>query len=382
MAKKAPLLQSNQMPEWIPRLIAMVVITVAALIFTVFLFSKLRGLISLVLIALFLSFALEPFVNRLVRRGWKRGLATGVILFGFLIGLVLLIGAMVPLIFDQVNEVVRQAPSWLTTFTEHIERWFNVSISQTDILNELKKTDGLFANYATNFAGNIFVLSKQVLTTVFQIFGVLLFTFYFVADAPRLRRVICSFLPPKSQRFVLSTWELAIDKTGGYMTSRALLGLLSSLASFVVLTLLGVPFAIPLALWMGIVSQFMPVIGTYLAASLPLVVALIAQPRAFVPLLIFILIYQQIENYIFAPRITARTMELHPAVAFAAVIAGASIAGVAGALLALPLAAILQESTREYLNRHELIESTLLVGANSTKKRTRATKKQTKKQSK
>jgi predicted PurR-regulated permease PerM len=133
---------------------------------------------------------------------------------------------------------------------------------------------------------------------------------------------------------------------------------------------------------MGIVSQFMPVIGTYLAASLPLVVALIAQPRAFVPLLIFILIYQQIENYIFAPRITARTMELHPAVAFAAVIAGASIAGVAGALLALPLAAILQESTREYLNRHELIESTLLVGANSTKKRTRATKKQTKKQSK
>jgi predicted PurR-regulated permease PerM len=118
----------------------------------------------------------------------------------------------------------------------------------------------------------------------------------------------------------------------------------------------------------------MPVIGTYIAASLPLIVALIAQPKAFLPLLIFILVYQQIENYIFAPRITARTMELHPAVAFAAVIAGASVAGVAGALLALPLAAILQESTREYLKRHELVESQLFT-TQTVKKRTARTKK-------
>jgi predicted PurR-regulated permease PerM len=84
------------------------------------------------------------------------------------------------------------------------------------------------------------------------------------------------------------------------------------------------------------------------------------------------LVYQQIENYIFAPRITARTMELHPAVAFAAVLAGASIAGVAGALLALPLAAILQESTREYLSRHELVESTLLTEPLTKKQRSAA----------
>jgi predicted PurR-regulated permease PerM len=372
MATKSTL--NSPMPEWIPRLVATVIVSVLAIAFTIFLVTKLRGLIALVLVALFLSFALEPFVNRLVNRGWKRGVATGVILFGFVLALVLLIGAMVPLVLQQINEVIRQAPTWLTSLTDRLESWFGVSISQADLLDELKSTNGLLANYATNFAGNIFVISKQILTTVFQVFGVLLFTFYFVADAPRLRRVICSFLPPKSQRIVLSTWELAIDKTGGYMTSRALLGLLSSVATFLVLTLLGVPFAIPLALWMGIVSQFMPVIGTYIAASLPLAVALIAQPKAFLPLLLFILVYQQIENYIFAPRITARTMELHPAVAFAAVIAGASVAGVAGALLALPLAAILQESTREYLKRHELVESKLFVGPTPTKKTAKSKK--------
>jgi predicted PurR-regulated permease PerM len=372
MANKSTV--NSPMPEWIPRLVATVIVSVLAIAFTIFLVTKLKGLIALVLVALFLSFALEPFVNRLVNRGWKRGIATGVILFGFILVLVVLIGAMVPLVVQQINEVIKQAPTWLTALTDHLKNWFGITVSQTDLLDELKNTNGILANYASNFAGNIFVISKQILTTVFQVFGVLLFTFYFVADAPHLRRVICSFLPPKSQRIVLSTWELAIDKTGGYMTSRALLGLLSSVATFLVLTIFGVPFAIPLALWMGIVSQFMPVIGTYIAASLPLIVALIAQPKAFLPLLIFILVYQQIENYIFAPRITARTMELHPAVAFAAVIAGASVAGVAGALLALPLAAILQESTREYLKRHELVESQLFT-TQTVKKRTARTKK-------
>lgn len=362
---------NSPMPEWIPKLVATVIISVLAIAFTIFLVTKLRGLIALILVALFLSFALEPFVNRLVARGWKRGLATGAILFGFVLAIILLVGAMVPLILDQVNEVIRQAPTWLTTLSARLQDWFGISISQADILDELKNTNGSLTNYATNFAGNIFEISRQILTAVFQVFGVLLFTFYFVADAPHLRRVICSFLPPKSQRIVLSTWELAIEKTGGYMTSRALLGLLSSVATFLVLTVLGVPFALPLALWMGVVSQFMPVVGTYIAAALPLLVALIAEPKALIPLLLFILIYQQIENYIFAPRITARTMELHPAVAFAAVIAGASVAGVAGALLALPLAAILQESTREYLKRHELVESRLFVAPAKKNKSTK-----------
>lgn len=351
--------ESSEMPRWVPRLIATVIVAVLALLLTIFIVTKLAGLISLILIALFLSFALEPLVNRLVQRGWRRNAATGIILFGFVCGVVVLIGAMVPLVLEQINEVVKQGPDWAISFSNQLNQWFGIQISQEDILAQIKGTDGLVANYASNIAGNLFGASRQLLFGTFQVFSVLLFTYYFVADAPHLRRVICSFLPQKSQRIILSTWELAIDKTGGYMVSRALLGLLSGAATFAVLVLLGSPFALPLALWVGVVSQFLPVVGTYLAAVLPLAVALIAKPSIFLPLLIFIIVYQQIENYIFAPRITARTMELHPAVAFGAVIAGGSVAGVVGALLALPLAAILQESTRGYFQRHELVESAL-----------------------
>lgn len=351
---------NSQMPDWVPRLIVTVIVAVLAIGVVVFLVMKLTSLISLLLVSLFLSFALEPLANRLVAKGWRRGAATGLILLGFVVVILVLIGAMVPLIIGQFNEAVRQAPDWVATVSELLNRWFGITVSQSDLLNQVKSADGFVASNASNFTSNIFGFSKQLLVGILQVLGVLLFTFYFVADAPRLRRLICSFVPPKSQWFVLNTWEVAIEKTGGYMLSRAFLAIISSAVSFVVLLALGVPFALPLALWLGVISQILPVIGTYLAATVPLLVALVAKPEAILPLLIFIIIYQQIENYFLAPRITAETMELHPAVAFAAVLAGGSIAGLVGALLALPLAAILQESTKEYFKRHELVDSTLL----------------------
>lgn len=231
----------SQMPDWIPRFVVTIFVAVLAVVFTLFLVSKLQGLISLILISLFLSFALEPFVNYLVTRGVKRGLATGLILFGFAVGILVLIGAMVPLILQQINEVVRQAPAWLTSASDQIERWFGITVSQEELVGQLKSADGLLASYVSDFAGNIFGISKQVLLSLLQVFGVLLFTFYFVADAPHLRRIICSFLPPKSQLLVLNTWEVAISKTGGFMVSRAILGFISAAATCTVLTLLGVP---------------------------------------------------------------------------------------------------------------------------------------------
>jgi len=107
------------------------------------------------------------------------------------------------------------------------------------------------------------------------------------------------------------------------------------------------------------VSQFIPVVGTYFAAAVPLLVALLEDPWSALIFLIFVVVYQQIENYALAPRITARTMQLHPAVAFFAVLAGGAFSGVIGAFLALPAAAIIQATVSTYLTRHEVVESDL-----------------------
>jgi predicted PurR-regulated permease PerM len=347
--------ERNGMPRWIPKLLFMIVVA-GFLAYAAFLtIRQLRDLILWLIAALFLSFAVEPAVNWLIQRGWRRGVATGVILFGSMIALGVLFAAMVPLVIDQVQQLVDKAPEWLAKATVYTKRWFNVELTNQTILNWISDSRSAVASAATRAAS----IGALMLSALFQVLTISLFTFYLVADGPRFRRTVCSVLPRRRQLDVLRTWELAIDKTGGYIYSRLLLAVANSVSSYVALKVLDVPYALPLALWQGLVSQFIPVIGTYLGAAVPLLVALLSDPWSALYYLIFVVVYQQLENYFLSPRITARTMQLHPAVAFAAALAGASIGGFLGALIALPAAAVIQATVSSYLTRHEVVDTEL-----------------------
>jgi predicted PurR-regulated permease PerM len=347
--------ESSGMPSWIPRLLLWIVVT-AFLAYAAFsLIRRLQQLLLWLIAALFLSFALEPAVNWLVGRGWRRGVAAAVVLLGLgLLGLVAL-ALMVPLVIDQVQELIARVPGWLAEASEYTERWFDTRLTSATILRQIANAQADVSGIAANVAS----VGAFVLGLIFQVLTIGLFTFYFVADGPRFRRAVCSLLPPRIQVDLLAAWEVAIDKTGGYLYSRLLLALINATISFAVLQALGVPFAAPLALWQGFVSQFIPVVGTYIAAAVPLLVALLEDPWKALIFLIFVVIYQQIENYLLAPRITAKTMQLHPAVAFGAALAGASLSGLIGAFMALPAAAVIQSTVSNYLKRHEVVETEL-----------------------
>ncbi|MCA9350531.1 AI-2E family transporter [Candidatus Nomurabacteria bacterium] len=361
-------MSEQKIPAWVTRLVIGIFISTIALIASVYLLWKLSAIVSILVISLFLSFALEPFANFLVSKGWKRPLASIFIVLSFVFVAVALFLGMVPLVIQQIDELARQTPTWADSVASLINSWFGVSVEPAKIINQLSGSSSLLTDYGVNIANNVLDISRQIFFAAIQIFSIIMLTYYFVADAPKLRRIVCSFLPPTQQKFVLDTWELAITKTGNFMYSRGLLGLFSAIFTFAVLAILGVPFALPLAIWMGVVSQFLPVIGTFIAAALPIAVAFIHSPRDALIVLILLVVYQQIENYILGPKITAHTMEMHPAVALIAVLAGVTLGGVVGALVALPVAAILQESTRAYLTRHELIESELLKHNKKPKK--------------
>jgi predicted PurR-regulated permease PerM len=243
--------------------------------------------------------------------------------------------------------------------SRYTERWFNFEISQASLEEQLQTADADLTGFATNIAGNVFGFASSLVGAIFMLLTIGLFTFYLTADGPRFRRAVLSVLPPDRQPHVLWTWEVAIEKTGAYLYSRLLLALVSGTATFIVLSILGVPFAVPLAVWMGLVSQFIPTVGTYIAMALPLLVAVVESPLSAVILLVFFTAYQQVENYVLSPRITAKTMELHPAVAFGCAIAGASIAGLIGAFIALPVAAIVQAIVSSALERHDVIDTDL-----------------------
>ena len=207
--------------------------------------------------------------------------------------------------------------------------------------------------------GRVLSVTGTAVGVVFQMFTVMLFSYYMISQGPQMRRNVCSLLPKRRQHVVLRLWELSIEKTGGWVFSRLLLATVAGVLSWVVFVALGLPSPLALALWLGLVSQFIPVVGTYLGGALPLLVALVNRPITALWVLVWIVVYQQIENYLLSPRITAHTMDLHPAVAFGSALAGASLFGPMGAILALPAAAVIQAFVSTYLDRHEVIETDL-----------------------
>jgi predicted PurR-regulated permease PerM len=344
---------------WLWRLAWLVIGALALAAVAMWFLFRVRELLLLGFLALFASFALEPAVGWLAARGWRRGLATFLVMgVVFVLGL-LLLALMIPVFIDQLLALVQAAPALIGDISGFTERWLGFSLSVDQIADALQGAGADLGNIAQDVAGNILGVGAAVVGTLFRGLTLALFTFYLVAEGPKVRRIVCSVLPPDRQRTVLDTWEIAIDKTGAYLYSRLVLAVLSGTATFVVLRLLDVQSALPLAVWMGIVSQFIPVIGTYIAMALPLLVAVVTSPVDALVLLIFFVAYQQLENVFLAPKIAGRTLQLHPAIAFAAAIAGASLSGVVGAFIALPVAAIVQAVGSSYVARHEVIASQL-----------------------
>jgi predicted PurR-regulated permease PerM len=180
-----------------------------------------------------------------------------------------------------------------------------------------------------------------------------------VAEGPRLRRAICSALPPERQARVLFVWEQAISQTGGYFYSRLLLAIVNGTGMYVTLRIVEVPFAAPLAVFEGVVAAFIPIVGTYIGGAVPIVVGLLTSTTAGIASLAYILVYQQLENYILSPRLTAKTMSLHPAVAFGAAMIGGALGGLLMAFLALPAAGVIQAAVKEYGRRYDVVEANL-----------------------
>jgi predicted PurR-regulated permease PerM len=359
MADIAP--SPDRMPRWVWKAVAIFWGgAVAALAFRS-LWASLYQLFILLLVSLFLSLAIEPGVNRLAKRGWRRGTATAVILVGVLVAFLVFLVAIGALVGQQIAELLGNSEKYVTRTVNFINDNFGAHIDASQVIADIQKPDGAVQRFIDSQQNKVVDLSVAALGLLVQGLSVLLFTFYIVADGPKLRRAICSRLRPDRQRSVLATWELAIEKTGGYLYSRALLAGLSALSHWIVLQALGTKAPVALALWVGVISQFLPVVGTYIAGALPVLVTFIDSPTKALAVLIFVVVYQQIENYLFLPRITARTMDLHPAVAFGSAIAGGAVLGAVGAILAIPGAAMIQALISNTGTRHEVVDSDLTV---------------------
>ncbi|MEU9127744.1 AI-2E family transporter [Kitasatospora sp. NPDC048540] len=342
------------MPRWLPRALVLALVLAGLFKLADWAFHQLIDLFVMLLVSFFLSLAMEPAVDRMAARGVRRGLGTFLVFIGLAVAVAGFLAALGTLLVDQVTQVAGRLPHLLDDLIEWINRTFHQNLSLDQLQHQVLQDSGTIEKYAQQAADNAWGVSSTVIGGLFQAFTVGLFTFYFTADGPRVRRTVCSLLPPDKQGEVLRAWEIALAKTGGYLYSRALLALVSTVAHWIMFQILGLPYAVALGVWVGVMSQFVPTIGTYIAGALPVLVALTVQPSDALWVLAFVIVYQQVENYLLHPRITARTVDVHPAVAFGSVIAGAALLGAVGALIAIPAAATLQGFVGTYVRRYEV----------------------------
>lgn len=332
--------------------VAITLLGVAAVLWLLF---QIRGLLYMIFVSLFIAVALEPAVQFLDRRGWRRGLATGAVLALVTLLMLALLASVVPAVVSQAAELIASVPDYIAAVEEQIGNWLDITLLDPEAEREFSGLGSLLQEFGSGVAGGILGIGSTVVGVVFQAFTIALFTFYMVAEGPKLRRTVLSFLPAERQREALRIWEIAVDKTGGYVYSRVILAVVSAVFTMGLLLALGVDYALAMGIWVGVLGQFIPVVGTYLGAALPVLVALANDPWKALWVAVGLVAYQQLENLVIAPKVTSKTMAIHPAVSVGAIIVGGTLMGATGVVLALPVSAIVQAIISTTIDRHQVI---------------------------
>ncbi|MGH7426533.1 MAG: AI-2E family transporter, partial [Candidatus Methylomirabilales bacterium] len=311
-------------------------LTVAATLAGLWALYTVRHVVLLVAIAGFLAVGLEPAVTFLQRLVKSRALAVGAMTILVVFFVAVFLASIVPPVVGQVRNLVENLPS----LREQLQ---DASTPLGDLERRFKLTDRLqkLAGNAAKALSNL----PQVFGTVFGIVADLLvvgfLTLYFLLHAPRIKEEGIRLLSPSKRERTAKMAEAIFARVGGWMEGIALISLTAGVVSFVAMLLIGVPYPAALAMWVA-VAALIPMVGASLGALLCVIVAFFAGVAPGIATAGFFLMYQQVENYVIAPRIMRRTAELSPATVVISALVGGGLLGPVGVLLAVPGAASLK----------------------------------------
>ncbi|MHB1491648.1 hypothetical protein GALL_349520 [mine drainage metagenome] len=337
------------------RAVVTVLLIVTLWMIALWVFQSISHFLFLLLLSWLFAMAMEPAINWLTERGWKRGPATalvGGLVVLAVVGLGVVFGNV---FFNQLASLVQSLPDVITNVISWANHTFKLTLDPTTVTNNLHVTPSQVGSVASNMAGGVLGVVTSLLTAVLDAVTFLVFALYLAADGPRVRTTIGSWLPPARQDVFVKVWDIAQAKTGGYVVSKVVLAGLSSAFHAAFFYLVGVPSWLPLAVLVGLMAQFVPVVGTYVGILIPILFVVFTSPIIAVWILVFATVYQQIETYVFTPRVSKRTMDVNSGIALAAVFIGAALWGAVGALIGIPMAAAIVAVLDTYGHRHELV---------------------------
>ena len=295
-----------------------------------------RGVLIWALIALFLAVSLDPAVRALGRWRLRRGIAIAVVVVVVLGMAAAFLQSVIPAMADQFHAMVKDFPRYLAS-QQHLPAGLRRIGDRYHLTSQINK---LVASLPARLGSGAFGISRRVFSALAATLTVIVLTIYFLIDLPRLERNAVLLFPRAHRARFDHIGSVMVDKVGSYMIGNILISLVAGLAAFGALAALGVPFAVPLAFLVA-VTDLIPMVGATIGAVVCIAVALLATrlwPTT-VLVAVFFVAYQQLENYVLAPRIMRRPVQLSPAAVLLAGLIGGAALGLIGALMAIPIAA-------------------------------------------
>jgi predicted PurR-regulated permease PerM len=339
------------------RVIARNVLIVVGVVLVLYVIYLLRKPISWLIIAAFLAVAVAGPVN-FFQRYMKRGLAIALTYFLLLLIPIGLAAALLPPIVNQISDVATNAPEYV----QDIEDYVNDNETLRDLNEKYDITDKLSdeAEQLPSKAGDAAKVLRDIgfglVNSVFAGVTILILSIFMVASGPRWIEGFIRMQRPEHEERIERTLRRIANAIGNYVGGALIQATIAGLASFIMLTILGVPFAGPLAV-VVFVFDLIPVVGATIAAFLvAIVTAFVDFPVALIIWVVFAIVYQQVENYLIQPQIQKRATKIEAFTILVAVLFGSTLFGVLGAILAVPTAASIQIAIHEYREyRRELL---------------------------
>jgi predicted PurR-regulated permease PerM len=309
-----------------------------------------RGILIQVFIALFIAVSLDPAVRRLNRWGLRRGWAVLVIFLAATSIIAAFLISVIPAMVHQFQTLINDFPGYVKELQDRSPSFRKFS----DRYHFTTKIEDLLASLPAKLSTGAISFTRRLFGALFSTLTVVVLTIYFMADLPRIRQSASRLFPQAHRANVIRITDVMVDKVGAYMIGNLLISLFAGAATFVTFTALGLPFAVPVGFAVA-VCDLIPMVGATLGAIVCVGVSLLTSnvwPETVV-VVIFFVIYQQVENYLIAPRVQRQAVSLSAAAVLLAGLIGATILGLIGALMAIPVAAGLKVIFAERLQARD-----------------------------
>ncbi|MEO8528193.1 MAG: AI-2E family transporter [Pseudolysinimonas sp.] len=308
--------------------------------------AALATIITYIGAAFFLALGIDPLVSWLEKHGWKRSLATLVVLVGVLGVVAAFVLAIIPVIVEQVSNLIEQAPAVINAvLSGQVETWWDANIPWFTYHEALAKVTGFFNDNVQGITGGVVGTVLGVVSGGFGVVIVLILMLYFVTSLGSIKRGLYQLVPATKRESFVGIAEQIMTSVGRYVVGQVVMGLtngiLSAIFFFILGLILGKPieYAALLAFIAGLFS-LIPLVGTITGSTIiTLAVWAFDGWPAVLVVAIYYLIYMQIEAYVISPNVMNRAVKVPGVVVVVAALAGGTLLGILGALVAIPVAA-------------------------------------------